>query len=164
MATSKAIDSHVQPTNPDDFESFFEELPCAVLVLGEDLRLISFNKAAFEHMYEGTQEVLRVMVGDAIGCVNAFQGCGTTPACRECGLRRTAEESLRTGDSACVLAPMTIRRGERHAQVLFLMATNCVDRREGKLVLLTLQDLSELRGAEAGVCGPPRSTARPIRD
>lgn len=142
-----ALAAHRTPG--EDFETFFEELPCAVLVLGEELRLVSFNRAAFDHMYEGTEEVLRTFVGDVIGCVHAAEppaGCGTSPACRVCVLRRAAENTLRTGQRTCVTAPMTIRKGDSICDVLFLVATARASCDEEKIVLVTIQDLSDVRG------------------
>ncbi len=133
----------------EDFETFFEELPCAVLVLGEGLRLVSFNRSAFDYMYDGTPEVLNLLVGDAIGCVHASEGpngCGTTPACRDCALRKTAEDTLRTGKRGCVIAPMVVCQRDSMVEVSFLVATSTVQSDGDRLVLLTLQDLSDLRG------------------
>jgi len=131
----------------DYYEQLFEVLPCAAFVLDEAASIVNFNRAGFALMAkEPSEEVMRLLAGDALGCIHAGegQGCGTTPSCRECGLWSVITETVRTRIGTRRVAHMKLLRNDTIVETRFLATTAPLTLKPQRLTLMTLQDLGEL--------------------
>lgn len=85
--------------------------------------------------------------GEALHCLYARaseDGCGTTRACPDCILRQTANEVARGGRSFRKATQMRMMKGEKETLVWFLITGSPLTHLGRDLVILTLEDITEL--------------------
>ena len=78
-------------------QSFIDELPVPVVIVGPDCEVLGANKSA---QAIGPKRLPKIddRFGDAIGCVNSkTTGCGRSVHCQSCTIRRTVLETFATG-------------------------------------------------------------------
>jgi len=117
----------------------------AVFVLDREFRVLFVNKCGAALLARGASGGKRL--GDKIGCGHALhapEGCGTSPFCRKCVVRRIVEESFRTGKPGkSRLMFRKLEDGELHPAPAIVSAAPFNSGR-AHLCLLTIDDLSGL--------------------
>jgi two-component system sensor histidine kinase/response regulator len=82
-----------------NLELMFDAVPVGMLLVGEDLMVRRVNDAIRQMVRRAYTEIVNQPIGNALGCVNSAQapgGCGHSPACQTCLLRRTVQSALNT--------------------------------------------------------------------
>jgi PAS domain-containing protein len=83
------------------FAEFLDLLPVPVLVVDDDVRIITANKKARRLLGKKTVRIKGLRFGEAIMCPYARLpgGCGQTVHCRSCTVRLTIHDTYTTGQS-----------------------------------------------------------------
>lgn len=78
---------------------FLDTLDGPTLLMGDDARAKSANAKARKKVGKDLAAIEGHLLGDVFGCRNARQpgGCGKTPACSTCLIRRTVEDTYANG-------------------------------------------------------------------
>ena len=88
----------VEFLNQEGFlKSLFESIPCGVLIIGGDRRVLAVNNVLEQTFGVSRAAIMDLRGGEALRCVNAFKdpkGCGFAEECISCGVRNTALEAL----------------------------------------------------------------------
>lgn len=122
------------------YETLFEVLPSPTFVFDAGMRLVDFNRAGFDMMYDSSPEVIGLLAGEVMGCVHACKErntCGTTPACGECGLRNSARETLETGKTIRAMATLEMMEDGRTVARELLIGTAALDEAGRRLAVMT---------------------------
>lgn len=127
-------------------QALLDALPMVVLVVDEDRRIRALNGAARELLRKTPFEILGRRPGDALACENSLRddrGCGHASECRDCVLRRSADEAV--GGSASVQRELrvAVRGGDEDGMIFLLSASPLRDSR-GNRALVCLQDVTGL--------------------
>jgi nitrogen-specific signal transduction histidine kinase len=76
-------------------------IPNPVLILNQERQIVFANQAMLDLLHSADRNlILGQMVGDALDCHHADQGCGTTEFCRTCGGFRAVSASLENRPAA----------------------------------------------------------------
>ena len=131
----------------DDFHKVvIDAIPDPVLVVDSDVRVLECNTAA-AMMIGGSGIEWGRRGGDLLHCVNACQaphGCGTAPECRSCTIRNSVALALSGQRPRRARHKLETMAGDGIALVHLLVTTAPINYRGSSLVLLILEDISEL--------------------
>lgn len=129
----------------------FDSIPSMIYVMDDDVRVVHLNAAA--RKFNGTDSLHEVLGsgGQALNCVNVEKdtnACGRTPKCGACVVRRSVGEAVRGGTVSRATTRMELadRSGRRDAH--FLVTASPFVHEDRSLVLLIMEDVSELKQAE----------------
>ncbi len=129
------------------YRTILDALPSPVLVVVPDVRIVDYNAAAAPLMGEEPEMVLRQRAGEVLHCLNATkrpQGCGHAPECRNCVVRKSVARSFAGEKLVRQKVRMELLRPDKVVEVHFLLTTVPLDHRKEPLVLVILEDISEL--------------------
>ena len=162
MFTGKPIGSAFERYSrivPDKTQSPFQDrsagflrtvidaIPSAILIVDSDVRILDFNLAASKMLDEDKTVLFKRRSGEALHCIHSTEtagGCGHAPACRDCTIRNSVWEACH-GSRVCRKAQrMRVKIGEQVKEVNMLVTTAPIDYNGQSLVLLVLEDISEL--------------------
>jgi len=129
------------------YRAVLDAIPSPVLVVEEDVRIVSYNAAAAGLLSGDATAVLHRRAGEALRCLHSTEspdGCGRGPVCLDCVVRQSVNQALE--------GKGTVRRKARmeivsHEQVtpIFLLVTATPLQYEGRdLVLVLLENIGEL--------------------
>jgi Histidine kinase-, DNA gyrase B-, and HSP90-like ATPase len=115
--------------------------PTAVL---NEHRQVVFANSAFQELVgaDGIEEMCGARPGEVLGCVNADQGCGDSPACRFCGAAQAIMETLRSAKPLQRECHIDGAAGDRTVAHDFLVRTTPFTLGGKPFVLLGLLDVS----------------------
>ena len=122
-------------------------MPTPVFVIDRDGRLVDFNKAGSALLGDDPPLMLRRKGGEALHCIHSTRtpgGCGTTPACQDCVVRNSVGEAFSGGTICRKLTRMQFLANETVVNASLLVTTSPFDFDGERLVLLVLEDVSEL--------------------
>jgi PAS domain-containing protein len=132
----------------DDFYRIvLDAIPFPVFVVEDDMRIVDFNAAASKMLAQERELVISRRAGEALHCLHSTEtpeGCGRAPFCQDCIIRNSVNESLRGRKRIHQKVRMDIIRQGESTEALFLVTTVPCDYKERKLVLVILEDISEL--------------------
>jgi PAS domain-containing protein len=134
------------PLTTDFHVTVFEAIPSPVFVVDRDLCIIDFNAAAAKLPDPVVFTAFRPRAGDELRCINSEAGgCGSSPACRECGIRNSMREAISGGYVCRRAVRMHLRRdGANVEEVDFLITAAPFRDGSEPLALLILEDLEEI--------------------
>lgn len=107
--------------------AYLETLPSPALVVNRDMRVIAYNQKCALHLFDSAPKPTGLLAGEFLECHNASrpERCGATPACLDCSLRRTASDTLRTGEPLkYVPALITGVEGSRRVRREYIISTD----------------------------------------
>ncbi len=131
------------------FKALFHAVPCPVLIVDEDVRIVDCNPSAAGLVGPDREHQYMHRSGEALHCVHAGAtpgGCGHSEHCRDCVIRNSVGEALRDGKTVRRRTRMrrrTVPGGETNEVDLAVTAAPFSDGAK-PLVLLVFEDLSEL--------------------
>ncbi len=131
-------------------EAIFDAYPAPVFLTDGDVRVLATNTAGkrFIGLSERDPTTAPRRAGELLKCINALdsvQGCGSTAACKRCSVRSAVTTALARG--AVYRAKGTLRLrllGEAASDVFFLVSAAPLLHHREKLVVVTLEDVTEL--------------------
>ncbi len=136
------------------YASIFDGAPVAMFLVNPEGRVISVNYATEAAVGQDKQDILGLLGGQVVRCVNAFlgDGCGRGEACKTCVVRTSVEETFQTGRGVYKReGRLSVHAGEDLASHHFLVTTSRVDGALGPEVLVALDDITERKSAEANL-------------
>jgi len=138
--------------------AIFEASPVAMLVLDEDLNVVRVNRAALTLASDGAEDLLDhdsasvLQCGDALACVHCGddpRGCGYSPDCAFCPLRRGVEAVLQSGTGLRgVELALEVRHDGGSRTVWLRMGAERMRMNERPHVTVALDDITGRRVAE----------------
>ena len=132
----------------DDFhKTVLDAIPSPVFVVQQDVRIVDFNTAASKILADDREVIIRKRAGEVLHCLHSKdvpEGCGRAPHCKDCIIRNSVEESLKGQKVTRQKARMDITMEGKTTEVFFLVTTVPFDYDEGRLILVILEDISEL--------------------
>lgn len=131
------------------FRILFDAVPTPVLIVGDDLRILDYNIAGAGLL--GQDRGLQYMKrgGEALHCIHSCEspeGCGRSADCSDCIIRDSVDEALRGGKVCRRRTMMQLVDGQanRRKEVMLLVTASPFRYEEKNLVLLVLDDVSEV--------------------
>lgn len=128
-------------------EQTLDMMPVMLFLVDRSVCVLDANKAAQKILGKTGEDAVGNPCGDVIRCVNAIEaegGCGTSEFCPDCVIRNSVGDAYEGKMVTRKYQAMRLRdeKGERpfHVQV----STTPVEIEGQKLVLLTLEDVTEL--------------------
>jgi len=134
-----------------------------VFIVDHDARIVYANAEASQMVR--ANETLGQRAGDALKCEHAAGsagGCGTSPNCGQCKLRRSVAEAARGVQSKDRLHRTTWVRCGKAFQVTLLISASPISWKGEKRVLVFLKDITELTALREIV--PICMCCRKVRD
>ena len=144
MGTPRAI--------PGLADEIFEGYPAPTLIVDRDVQLLLLNRAARQMLAAESNpgQLLLKHAGEAVGCVHAQEpgGCGRQRPCQECVIRRSVSAALTTGTVHRSKASLRLRQEGGEAAVCLLVSASPLHHAGEELVLLTLEDITDVERSE----------------
>ena len=138
-----------------ELAAIFDNAPVAMVLMDRERRVQKANRTAVEFSARPAKEVTRLRAGEALRCLHALddpKGCGFGPFCGSCVVRRVILDTFETGESRYqVEASLSLVREGAQREVHLLVSTTPIDIAENQLVLVSLEDISEYKRAEAAL-------------
>lgn len=128
-------------------KAILDAYPSPVFVVDPEARIQELNRAARQLQGIDSAPWVDERFGNAAKCLNALQspdGCGTSQACKECVIRQSVESALTCQGVHRRRAKMQMGEGLSACNYHFLVTTVPFDYEERALVLLVLEDFTEL--------------------
>lgn len=136
-----------------ELSAIFEHAPFVMLFLDEERKVHRANALACSLAGSPVCDLLELRAGEALRCLHALdapEGCGFGQHCQACSIRQTVLDTLETGTSHHQVDMSLTRSVNGKAQALpLLLSTTKVMIADKAMILLSLQDVSELRKLEA---------------
>lgn len=136
-----------EPTEDGFYRIILDAIPSPVFVAQEDVKIVDYNTAASGMLGETPSLIIRKRAGEALHCLHSSEvpeGCGRAPHCRDCIIRNSVNESLKGKKLIRQKTRMEIVREGKTDEAFFLVTTVPFDFHREKLVLIILEDISEL--------------------
>ena len=133
-----------------ELTAIYENAPLAMLLVDSEHRVRKANRFVEQFTVSGDLSGLRY--GEALRCLNALadpKGCGSTPGCQDCAVRRNVLDTLATGRShqQLEICLSSVIDGNIR-EVAYLLATARLTILGQALALVTIQDISARKRAE----------------
>jgi PAS domain-containing protein len=133
--------------DPALLRRFLDAIPSFVLVVDEDVRILDYNAAATGLLGASQKEVLRRRSGEVLNCLHSTDapgGCGQGEFCKTCIIRTAVNDAF--SGQTCVRhrAKMQLLSNGKAADVFMLVTASPFSHEQRKMVLLVLEDISEL--------------------
>ncbi|CUH97620.1 hypothetical protein P22_3752 [Propionispora sp. 2/2-37] len=135
-----------------DFKDFIlNEMPLAVAIANEDIRVQAINRAARGFFCTASDEVQMRKCGELLRCVHASRpgGCGSTPACVECVLRRSILLALEGQTISRNKGSFHVFRDDMIVQLTLLITASSINYDNSVMAIVLIEDVSlitELEG------------------
>lgn len=139
---------------------FLNGLEFPVLVTDQDMGVVEANHAAGKILGKPASRMKHTSAGVAIECYYAGlpEGCGKTPQCRGCALRKNISDTYADGQPRYGLyAQQQLMAGDAPRMAQFRFSTQKV----GEMVMLAIEEIKDL-GSGPGLGGEdlPRDNPR----
>lgn len=134
----------------DETAEIIHKSPLMMIILDQDLRAVRINPAAEKLAGMSSAECEQLRPGDVIKCINSFKsgkGCATAPECEECPVKSGIIETFKSGVFVQKKEVRTRVKG-RDEFLYFLFSTALVTVKNEKNVLLSLEDVTEIKRAQ----------------
>jgi len=123
-----------------------DECPDCAIVLNPDRQVIGYNKSFSElFSFYPEQDLLGLRPGELINCINSKgpNGCGSSPACRNCGAIQAIMSSSSGQTTVREKHLLTMKKGKISAQDLWVKAVPLPPMGEG-FSLVFMKDIGPL--------------------
>ena len=131
----------------DIVANVLDAIPSPILVVDDDVRIIGYNQAASELLAQNPELVILRRTGEVLHCVHSTEspkGCGRADFCGTCPVRNSVKESLSGHRVVRKRARMELDSQGEKVQIYLLVTTAPFTYKDQALVLLILEDISEL--------------------
>ncbi|MEA1948605.1 MAG: sigma 54-interacting transcriptional regulator, partial [Thermodesulfobacteriota bacterium] len=128
-------------------KSLFESIPCGVLIVDGDRRILAVNNVLEQTFGISEAEVMDHRGGEALRCVNAFKnpkGCGFAEECITCGVRNTALEALSGNQIHRKKTTFQLLVDGKTNDLQLLISAAPFDHEGQRLAVIVLEDMTEL--------------------
>lgn len=129
------------------FAEVFNASPSPLFVVDDDVRVLDLNRAADLLLGGGGALALRRRGGDILHCLHSQEhpeGCGRAEACADCVVRGAVGQAFQGRQTYRRRTEMTLLAGGRALDKKYLVTASPFAHDGQRLVLLSLEDISEL--------------------
>jgi sigma-54 dependent transcriptional regulator, acetoin dehydrogenase operon transcriptional activator AcoR len=138
----------VEFLNQEGFlKSLFESIPCGVLIVDGDRRILAVNNVIEQTFGICGAEIIDQRGGEALKCVNAFKnpkGCGFAEECVSCGVRSTALEAISGNQIHRKKTTFQLLVDGKTNDLQLLISAAPFDYDGKRLAVIVLEDMTEL--------------------
>jgi PAS domain-containing protein len=127
--------------------ALLEATPIPVLVVNPEVQILYFNPAAAKLVGSNAEVVIQRRAGEVLHCIHsseALEGCGYSPFCSDCIIRDSVNQSLKGRKVSRKLHKMELLQKDNAIEIYLLVTTAPFQYGEEQLVMLLLEDVSEL--------------------
>ena len=128
---------------PRSLREYLDEFEAPILCMDGGGMVLAVNKGMARLLGRGLKPVVGLMCGEVMECRHSHlpEGCGRTEHCLACGIRRSLDMTLRTGQGVEHARAYVERDGEdgKVTRVRLLLST---ESREG-VILLRIDELGQ---------------------
>jgi two-component system, cell cycle sensor histidine kinase and response regulator CckA len=137
----------------DLLAAIYRNAPLVMMVVNAEGRIQQVNEFAVQFFNRDMEEMLGLRSGEALRCMHALddpRGCGLGDFCRQCVIRNTVLDTLNTGTMHLQIeAPFYFKVHDNETRELqFLLSTTPIEVKGERMVLVSLQDITERRHME----------------
>jgi len=123
----------------------FDAMPMPVFVVDEDVRILECNAASVRFFGPDKQAVVKRRGGEVLHCVHATEvreGCGHTPACSDCPVRKAVQAASRGRSVTREKARMELVAGGKTTKVDLQISCSPFTYEGSKFILLVIEGLN----------------------
>jgi len=135
-----------------NLEAIFDAVPVGMLLVDENIIVRRVNDAIRQMVGREYSEIINRRVGGVLCCVNSVldeKGCGYSPACKLCSLRRMVEDVLDSGQSVHgVEIHPTLKIDNKEITPWFSISAEPTIIDGFKRVVVAIEDITERKRAE----------------
>ena len=135
--------------------TILENSPTIMLLVDREKRLQNAAHALLEFTGKREEEILGRPGGEVLRCFHALddpKGCGFGPACNSCAVRQMVTDAFETGKNHHrVEVKLPLARDGTKADMYFYVSVAPLATRKRDLVLVCIEDITELRQAESAL-------------
>jgi PAS domain-containing protein len=131
----------------DFIENILNAIPLPIFVVDEDVRIFWSNQSAAPLLDAAPESVFLRRCGEVFHCRHAVEstaGCGRTEFCPDCPVRNSVQQSIHGQRVVRVRNKMTLVGQDKAIEMHLLVTTAPFLYQDESLVLLILEDISEL--------------------
>ncbi len=140
------------PYSAAELLDIFENAPLSMLLVDEDRRVRRANRIALDATRFKQDEIVGLRSGEALKCIHTIDhidGCGFGPDCRDCTIRKTVVDTFSSGKPhKRVASPLRRNKDNQEESLYILISTMPLSIRGEKLVLVCVEDVTDLKQAE----------------
>lgn len=134
-----------QQQQMEELEAIYRHTPALMVLVNSQLEVRKANTAAAEFANATTDTLKGSRIGEALRCLNHLnhpQGCGYSPACRECSVRTTVLSTLKTKKNHLRVSASIPVHSVQHSdgEVNFLLSSVYLSLRDEPTVLVTIEE------------------------
>ncbi|MBN1781112.1 PAS domain S-box protein [bacterium] len=138
--------------NEEQLENIFNHAPFVMLMLDEETRILKINQRGLDFAGLTEKNVLESKGGDAFSCIHAADdpgGCGLGEVCRDCKVRNTVLQTLRTGEAMDNVEAVLLVRHKKTIREYFInLSCSLVSNSPEKRILVTFEDITDEKQAK----------------
>ncbi|MFO8101444.1 MAG: ATP-binding protein [Dehalococcoidia bacterium] len=131
-----------------DLMTVFENAPIAMILVDRERRVRLANRAVADNVHCLENELIGLRSGEVLKCVYAdavSPGSSFESGCESCIVRNTILDTFQTNEKHDrVLAPIKVNRDDGVDTLHVLLSTIPIDTADEKLVLVCMEDVTEL--------------------
>jgi PAS domain S-box-containing protein len=135
-----------------ELDSIFENTPIILLLVDSLGRVLNVNKAGVHSKVLDKPQFTSLLAGEAIKCVNTIRtktDCGKGEQCKNCVIKNTLEKTFASKKNHTqVEGAITIQKENQEIERRFIISTAYIEFEEKDRVLISLEDITEMREAE----------------
>ena len=138
--------------NEEELAAIYDNMPLVMVLVDGDHRVCKANKFAAQFAGASPADLVGQRSGEGLNCVHSLddpRGCGFGPDCRNCVVRLTILDTISTGRSHDrVEATLCVKGAGGTKEVAILLSTTKLDIQGQPRVLVTMQDVNDLKRTE----------------
>jgi PAS domain S-box-containing protein len=135
-----------------ELASIYENAPLIMILVDKEWTIRKTNAFTAQFVGRAMGDMINLRCGESLHCIHSLdapEGCGFGPSCRECTLRRTAINTIETGQSHHdVEVSMFLSDGMKKRETIFLLSTAKLTIKGQSIALISMQDITERMRAE----------------
>ncbi|WP_022664353.1 PAS domain S-box protein [Desulfospira joergensenii] len=135
----------------ETLDIIFNSAPNIMMLVDENGNTARINQKGIRFSGRDEKELIGLLGGEVINCVNAFkgEGCGRTTECLDCPIRTKVEATMETGESHTdEEGRMTFFQGGKKRSLALLISTKRLESDGIRQVLVSITDVTKLKQAE----------------
>ena len=134
----------------EELIAIYNSAPIIMMLVDEERRVRKINLKGAKFAQRDTEETIGLRGGEALRCMHHLddpEGCGFGPFCQTCKVRLTVLDTFKTGKNHHQVEA-TLPFASREKPVTFLLSTVPLDTPAGRRVLVSIEDITELKKIE----------------
>ena len=138
----------------DFLHHIFDTVPSFLFVVDSDVRIFHLNAASLKLLGTERDAVLMKRGGEVLQCIHSrevAEGCGRSDHCKDCVVRNSVTRVFRGEEIKREMTKMTLLAEGRSTEVYLSVTASLMEYDGQKLALLIMEDVTELKKAEASL-------------